>query len=134
MIKKNCITFSYVHNLPNKLFLSDNSNLLSVKILVYIALFFFFFNAEHVKYSLKKKKIMMTNIIRAPYRYKLSRHQLGLKRFFFSITVVFKNKLVVNLFIASTLTKLFSSFSSSFVYLTKFNFFFFFECARCISI
>lgn len=72
---------------------------------------------KNIKLFIKPKKKNFINILRAPYKNKLSKHQIGFFRYF----IIFKLTLYINVY-------LFNNFSQFFFFLNKFILFFnFFE-------
>jgi hypothetical protein len=76
-----------------------------------------FLMCKNIKLFVKPKKKNFINILRAPYKNKLSKHQIGFFRYF----IIFKLTLYINVY-------LFNNFNQFFFFLNKFILFFnFFE-------
>ena len=76
-----------------------------------------FLICKNIKLFVKPRKKSFMNILRAPYKNKLSKHQIGFFRYF----IIFKLSLNVNVYI-------FKNFDQIFLFLNKFIYFFkFFE-------
>lgn len=76
-----------------------------------------FLFCENIKLFIKPKKKNFVNILRAPYKNKLSKHQIGFFRYFINF------KLIIN-----TNIFIFNNFCQLYLFLDKFiNFFKFFE-------
>lgn len=123
MIKANVIKIFYLYNFKDTS-KSRHVNFIGIKLLLYIALFFFFFNASKVSYTIKKNTSNIINITRAPYRFKTSRHQLTSSRFF--LTLVFQFKLIKQkFFFFFKLLMLFIKLGGALLYINKVTFQFF---------
>jgi hypothetical protein len=76
-----------------------------------------FLMCKNIKLFIKPKKKNFINVLRAPYKNKLSKHQIGFFRYF----IIFKLTLFINVF-------LFNNFNQFFFFFNKFSSFFkFFE-------
>ena len=76
-----------------------------------------FLSCNNIKLFIKPKKKNFINVLKAPYKNKLSKHQIGFFRYF----IIFKLVLNINVYV-------FKSINQFFLFLNKFNLFFtFFE-------
>jgi hypothetical protein len=142
--KKNLIKISlkYITNFnPNFLIKPSNLNKNSNSVgkincknfILFILLIKTIFKNEKIKFFVNPKKSSIYNILRAPYKNKMSKHQLTFNRFYFNISillnlkkeVVFKNLRSVYEFLFF-LKNFYSFFESNvcFQHKSKINFFF----------
>lgn len=145
MKKKNFIKISlkYITNFnPNFLIkpsnLNKNSDIIGKinckNFILFVLLIKTIFKNEKIKFFVNPKKSNIYNILRAPYKNKMSKHQLTFNRFYFNINITlnlkkeifFKNIKSINDFVFF-LKNFYSFFESNicFQHKSKINFFFY---------
>ncbi len=92
-----------------------------------------FGNNKNIKFFFKPKKFKLETLLRAPYRHKISRHQLTFSRYFFDVKFFFNINTSVNInnnqliFLIKELKNYFIFFETNICFVHKYKISFFFK-------